>query len=300
MTASTRRIAELAAPFRRLRHLLIRLRGSRTQLLAAGGLFATAIVLAAGDRPARFTLALLEAAVAVAVVRRRLRLPDGAAWEYEREPSPQRRAPAATTPEQGVAAAGPHTADALALGEEARRLAERRAALAQLAEGIEQALATVAARGAELAENAEALRRRSADIAAAELDVDGRERILTERAERARDAEHRVVETEKEIRDARTAAPGEGISPEWLDRWAERLSEDDKALRERARGVEEGEAELRQREARLVADAELRLLGVERRERELAELEARLGERARELEDYVVQVQRRIWTAVAG
>ena len=300
MTASTRSIAEFAAPFRRLPALLMRLRASRTQLLVAGGLFGTAIVLVAGDRPARFTLAVLEAAVAVVVVRRRLRLPDGAAWEYEPAPPQQPRAPDATPPEQGVAAAGPHDADALALGEETRRLAERRMALQQLAEGIEQALATVAARGADLGEKAEVLRRRSADIAAAEQDVDGRERTLAERTDRTRDAERRVAHAEKEVRDARRAEPAEGISPEWLDRWAERLSEDDKALRERSRDVEERDAELRQREARLVADAEMRLLGVERRERELGELEARLGERARELEDYVVQVQRRIGSAVAG
>ncbi len=300
MTQRAHRIAELSAPLLRLRDLLARLRGSLTQLLVAGGLFGTALVLLAGNRPARFTLAALEAALAVLIVRRRLRPPDGASWEYEPEQARQPRAPGAAPREPGAAAAVPGPADHSALEEGARLLVERRATLERLAEGLERARAAVEARGAALAEEAEALRRRSSDLAAAELDLDGRERTLAERAERAREAERRVAHAEREVREAKAAAPAEGIAPEWLDRWAERLSEDDMALRDRSRSVEERDAELRQREARLVADAELRLLGVERRERELAELEARLADRARQLEAYVVQVQRRIGTAVAS
>lgn len=277
------RSAELFAPFLRLRVLYTRLRGSHRHLLLVCGLFGTALVLAAGDRPARVTLAALEAVLAIALVRRRLRRPDGGSWEFEPgEP------------------AGPTAAAAQPASKDAHLLAEHRATLERLGEGLEHARVGVEARGAELAEKAEALRRRSADLSAAEEEILERERTLAERAERAREAERRLAQAEKDVREAKAAAPAEGIAPEWLDRWAERLSEDDKALREKSRSVEERDAELRQREARLVADAELRLLGVERRERELAELETRLADRARELEDYVVQVQRRIGTAVAS
>ena len=281
------RTAELFAPLLRLRDLYARFRGSLRHLLLVCGLCGTALVLAAGDRPARVTLAALEAVLAIALVRRRLRRPDGGSWEFE-----------PGEPAGPAAAPGPPAAPEQPAAKDARLLAEHRAMLERLAEGLEHARTGVEARGAQLAEKAEALRRRSADLTTAEEEVDERERTLGERAARSREAERRLAQAEKEVREAKSSAPTEGIAPEWLERWAERLSEDDKALREKSRSVEERDAELRQREARLVADAELRLLGVERRERELAELEVRLAGRARELEDYVVQVQRRIGTAV--
>jgi hypothetical protein len=81
------------------------------------------------------------------------------------------------------------------------------------------------------------------------------------------------------------------VSPEWLERRAKRLEQQEQGLRERAFDIERREAELEEREARFEADMYLREDEIEAREEHLRQLEARLGQKESDLGSFVARVQ---------
>jgi len=281
VTASADVLKELRDRAVALRRPFPGLRENARPLLVAGVLVATAFVLVAGERSLRLTLAALAALVAAAVLRRRFRRSDGAAWEFE--PAAVPAAPAEPIP-QGA----PASADECLL-------AERRDALEELATGVERALAEVDRRSALLAERSHALRAQSVDVVAGEAELRDRERELARAVERVREEHRRLARLERSVYEATLDITTEEMAAaDRLERREELLSEAESVVRERAKGLDEREAGLQTRQARFEADVELRSFRLERREKELAELEQRLAGRVRELDAYVVRVQREL------
>src|ERR687892_571713 len=130
-------------------------------------------------------------------------------------------------------------------------------------------------------------------LAKSAAELDERERLFTEKSDRVRVEQRRLVERERELAQFQSEllGPESAVGTQWVARRDRSFAEAEDVLRRRSQALDEREKELEARQLHVGTELQLRRDELERRESAVEEIAARVERREAELSAYVAQLQ---------